>query len=118
MASRTKLLVEVRLYSINWKISSNKIKFKSIFYLTKKGVAECGLSVASKGIFQNGAFDLIDFFYKRCNAEMGSYLENLVKEGKVTRKNELIRSALLYRLTLIQPYIDHWPKVYDFIFIP
>lgn len=76
-----------------------------------KGVAECGLSVASKGIFQNGSFDLIDYFYKRCNSQMAEYLENLVKEGKVTKKNELVRSAILFRLSLIQPYIQHWPKV-------
>lgn len=75
-----------------------------------RGVAECGLSVASKGIFQNGSFDLIDFFYKQCNSQMAEYLEKLVKEGKVTKKNELARSAILFRLSLIQPYIQHWPK--------
>ena len=77
----------------------------------KIGANEIGYSTAAKAIFKNGAFDLIDFFYKKCNADLATYLENLVKEGKVKRKNELIRSALIQRLSLIQPVISHWPQV-------
>lgn len=76
-----------------------------------KGANDVGYSAASKAIFKNGAFDLIDFFYKKCNADLAAYLESLVKEGKVKKKNELIRSALIYRLSLIQPVINHWPQV-------
>ena len=76
-----------------------------------EGVIEAGLSSAStNGIFQNGSFDLIDFFYKKSNADMAEYLEGLIKEGTVTRKNELIRLALIHRLKLTQPYIKHWPN--------
>ena len=72
---------------------------------------DCGYSSASKGIFQNGAFDLIDFFYKDCNSKMARFLENLIKEGKIKRKNELVREAIIYRLKLIQPLVKHWIDV-------
>ncbi len=72
---------------------------------------ECGYSSASKGLFQNGAYDLIDYFYKDCNAKLATHLENVVKEGKIKKKNELIKSAIVYRLGLIQPYIKQWPGV-------
>lgn len=62
-------------------------------------------------MFQNGEFDLIDYFYKSSNQKLANYLEDLVKEGKITKKNEFIRSALVYRLGLIQPYIHQWPQV-------
>jgi ubiquinone biosynthesis protein COQ9 len=55
---------------------------------------------------------LIDFFYKKSNEDLGNYLEKLVAERKVTSKTELIRMAILYRLSLIQVYIEHWPKVF------
>jgi len=75
------------------------------------GATASGLSSASvNGIFKNGAFDLIDFFYKNSNEKLSVYLESLVKEGKITKKNDLIREAILYRLSLIQPYIKHWPN--------
>ena len=62
-------------------------------------------------MLKNGAFDLIDYFYKKSNSDTAAYLENLMKEGKIKRKNELIRLALIHRLSLIQPYIKHWPDV-------
>jgi hypothetical protein len=62
-------------------------------------------------MFQNGEFDLIDYFYKNSNQKLANYLEDLVKEGKITKKNDFIRSALVYRLGLIQPYINQWPQV-------
>lgn len=76
-----------------------------------RAIIDYGLSSAAKGIFENGAFDLIDFFYRQSNNKMADYLENLVKENKILKKNELIREALLYRLSLTQPYIKHWPQV-------
>lgn len=82
------------------KILENSLKFISEHGFTEQaltaGAIEAGLSSASvNGIFANGAFDLIDFFYKKSNQDMSVYLENLVKEGKVTKKNELIRSGNL-----------------------
>lgn len=72
---------------------------------------DLGLSSASKGIFSKGAFDLIDFFYKKSNKDLEVYLEDLIQKGEIKRKNDLIRSAIIYRLSLIQPYIQHWPQV-------
>jgi hypothetical protein len=96
-------------------ILNNALKFVPELGFTEeaisRAIAEHGLSTAAKGIFQNGPFDLIDFFYKKCNAELAVYLEKMIGEGKITRKNELVREALLYRLSLIQPYIQHWPQV-------
>jgi ubiquinone biosynthesis protein COQ9 len=78
----------------------------------KEGVAKSGLSpAATNGIFKNGAFDLIDFFYKKSNTELASYLEGLIQKGEIKSKNKLVREALLYRLQLTQPYIQHWPEV-------
>ncbi|CAF0705092.1 unnamed protein product [Brachionus calyciflorus] len=95
-------------------ILKNALKFVPEYGFTteaiSKGAMEVGLSSAAKGIFNNGAFDLIDFFYKHSNKNLEAYLENLIQEGKIKRKNELIRSAIVYRLTLIQPYIKHWPQ--------
>lgn len=95
-------------------ILKNSLKFVPEYGFTteaiSRGAKEIGLSSASKGIFSNGAFDLIDYFYKQSNKNLEQYLENLVKEGKVTKKNDLIRSAIVYRLSLIQPYIKHWPQ--------
>jgi rpsU-divergently transcribed protein len=68
-----------------------------------------GYSPASKGLFDNGAFDLIDYFYKKSNQQMAHHLEQLIKDGKIVRKNELVKEAIIYRLQLIQPYINHWP---------
>ena len=113
-------------------ILKNALKFVPQYGFTteaiSRGATEVGLSAASKGIFSNGAFDTIDYFYKQSNKNLEEYLDNLVKEGKVKKKNELIRSAIVYRLGLIQPYIRHWPQamaiqsfnpsnVYDFCFI-
>lgn len=97
------------------KILENSLKFVPEHGFTNEaidqGVTESGLSTAAtNGIFKNGAFDLIDFFYKKSNQDLSVYLEGLVKEGTVTRKNELVRMALLYRLRLTQPYIKHWPQ--------
>ena len=72
---------------------------------------EAGYSAAAKGMLRSGAFDLIDYFYKKSNSDTAAYLENLMKEGKIKRKNELIRLAIIHRLSLIQPYIKHWPDV-------
>lgn len=96
------------------KILENSLEFVPEHGFTKQaliqGALSIGLSTASVNqIFQNGSFDLIDYFYKKQNEKLSIYLENLVKEGKVAKKNELIRSAIIYRLTLIQPYIKHWP---------
>jgi rpsU-divergently transcribed protein len=71
---------------------------------------EMGYSAATKGIFPNGAFDLIDYFYKDHNAKLATYLENLIKEGKIKRKNELCRDAIIYRLKLTQPYLRQWTE--------
>ena len=76
------------------------------------GALAAGFSGAVKGIFKSSSFDLIDFFYKKSNEDLGNYLEKLVAERKVTSKTELIRMAILYRLSLIQAYIEHWPKVF------
>lgn len=76
-----------------------------------RGAMDIGYSSASNGLFKNGAFDLIDFFYKDCNAKLAAHLEKLIQENKITKKNELVREAILYRLSLIQPYIKHWPAV-------
>lgn len=97
------------------KILENAMKHVAVHGFTveaiNEGVIEAGLSSAStNGIFTNGSFDLIDFFYKKSNADMADYLEGLIKEGTVTRKNELIRLALIHRLKLTQPYIKHWPN--------
>lgn len=72
---------------------------------------DLGLSSAVKGIFNKGAFDLIDFFYKKSNKDLEVYLEDLMQKGEIKRKNELIRSAIVFRLSLIQPYLNHWPQV-------
>lgn len=77
----------------------------------KEGVSKSGLSpAATNGIFKNGAFDLIDYFYKKSNRELADYLEGLIEAGEITSKNKLVREALLYRLQLTQPYIQHWPE--------
>ena len=98
------------------RILENTLKFVPKHGFTveaiNEGITDAGLSsAATNGIFQNGAFDLINFFYKKCNADLAGYLERLVKEGEITKKNELIRLALIYRLRLTQPYIKHWPQV-------
>ena len=80
------------------------------------GADAAGFSGAVKGIFKNESFDLIDFFYKKSNEDLGIYLEKIVTEGKITSKTELVRMAILYRLSLIQAYIEHWPKVCDFFY--
>jgi len=97
------------------KILENSLKFVPEFGFTTeaitRGVAEAGMSsAATNGIFSHGAFDLIDFFYKKSNADLAEYLEGVVKEGSVTRKNELVRLALIHRLKLTQPYVKHWPQ--------
>lgn len=51
-----------------------------------QGAIDCGLSTASRGIFQNGAFDLIDYFYKKSNKDLAAYLEKSVKEGTIKKK--------------------------------
>lgn len=84
-----------------------------LFFKLKLGASASGFSGAVKGIFKNDSFDLIDFFYKKSNEDLGNYLEKLITEGKITSKTELIRMAILYRLSLIQVYIEHWPKVYE-----
>jgi ubiquinone biosynthesis protein COQ9 len=109
-----------RLFSTEEQELKNKILLNSLKFIKdygfsletlEHGVSESNLSSASvNAIFKNGAFDLIDFFYKNSNEQLSVYLENLVKEGKITRKNDLIRSAILYRLSLIQPYVKHWPN--------
>ena len=77
-----------------------------------QGINESGLSSASaNAIFKKEEFDLIDYFYKKSNSDLADYLENLVKEGKIKSKNSLIRLAIIYRLSLIQPYRKHWPRV-------
>ena len=98
------------------RILENTLKFVPQYGFTveaiNEGITDAGLSsAATNGIFQNGAFDLINYFYKKCNADLADYLERLVKEGEITKKNELIRLALIYRLRLTQPYIKHWPQV-------
>ena len=83
------------------KVLENSLKFISEHGFTEKALAEgamaAGLSSASvNGMFTNGAFDLIDFFYKKSNQDMSVYLENLVKEGKMKKKNDLIKSGNLF----------------------
>ncbi len=82
------------------KILENSLKFVSEYGFTHEALTEgalaAGISSASvNGMFTNGAFDLIDFFYKKSNQDMSVYLENLVKDGKITKKNDLIRSGRL-----------------------
>ena len=72
---------------------------------------DVGLSTAILGIFKNGSFDLIDYFYKKSNEELAAYLEKIVSEGKIKSKTELVRLAIQYRLSLIKVFIEHWPKV-------
>lgn len=96
-------------------VLENSLKHISEYGFTKealtKGALDTGLSSAAvNGMFQNGAFELIDYFYKKSNENLSTYLENLIKEGQIKKKNELIRSAILYRLSLIQPLIRHWPE--------
>lgn len=97
------------------KILGNALKFVPELGFSidaiNKSVTETGLSPAStKGIFKNGSFDLIDFFYKKSNSDLADYLEDLVKKGEVKSKNQLVRLAILHRLRLTQPYIKHWPE--------
>jgi rpsU-divergently transcribed protein len=101
--------------SLRKKILENSLKFVTEFGFSTeaitRGVTEAGLSTAAtNGIFSKGAFDLIDFFYKKSNADLADYLEGVVREGSVTRKNELVRIALIHRLKLTQPYVRHWPQ--------
>jgi len=97
------------------KILENSLKFVPELGFTREainqGVAEAGLSeAATNGIFKNGSFDLIDFFYKKSNADLAEYLEELIKAGEIKRKNELVRLAIIRRLELTQPYLKHWPE--------
>ncbi|RNA42926.1 ubiquinone biosynthesis mitochondrial [Brachionus plicatilis] len=95
-------------------ILKNALKFVPEYGFTSeaisKGAIDLGLSSASQGIFSKGSFDLIDFFYKKSNKDLEVYLEDLIKKAEVKRKNELIRSGIIFRLNLIQPYIKHWPQ--------
>lgn len=96
-------------------ILENALKFVPELGFTteaiNKGVVETGLSsAATNGIFRNGSFDLIDYFYKKSNKDLSIYLEGLVEEGVVTKKNEFIRLAIIHRLKLTQPFIKHWPQ--------
>lgn len=101
--------------SLRKKILENSLKFVPELGFSREaisqGVAEAGLSEAStNGIFKNGSFDLIDFFYKKSNADLSDYLSELIKAGEIKKKNELVRLAIIRRLELTQPYIKHWPE--------
>ena len=81
------------------------------------GAVDIGYSAATKAMFTKGSFELIDFFYKKCNKQLADHLQKLISEGQLTKKNELIREAIIYRLALIQPYLDNWPQVCFFMIL-
>ena len=64
-------------------------------------------------MFENGAFDLINFFYKSSNKDLEIHLENYLKEASENKVPipVLIREAITYRLKLLHPYIEKWPEV-------
>ena len=114
MVSAVTQLVKVgRSLSTNLVYTLFLLKLIIHFVLTVSnlGAVDIGYSAAAKAMFAKGSFDLIDFFYKRCNQQLADYLKKLIIEGQLTKKNELIREAIIFRLTLIQPYLDHWPQV-------
>ena len=69
-----------------------------------------GYSAASVGMFTNGAFDLINLFYKDSNEKVLNHLREATKEKKMSVP-DLIRLGITFRLQLIQPYIEKWPEV-------
>ena len=71
---------------------------------------DLGLSDASVGMFKNGAFDMIDLFYKDSNEKVLEHLRAVTKDKKMSVP-DLIRLGITFRLQLTQPYIEHWPQV-------
>jgi len=87
------------------------------------GAEEVGLSVGATGMFPSGGFDLADYFYKRCNKNLITHLEEQVTitEGKVQRSQPLgqfMESTLEVRLRMIVPYLDRWPQAMGLMSLP
>jgi len=90
-----------------------------------RGCSEVGLSVASVGMFSNGAGDLVSYFLERCNSELDGKLTDLKErrpsaeerfsgmgeeERTETRTTEKLAAAVQMRLEMVLPYIDTWPQ--------
>ena len=87
-----------------------------------KACEEKGLSVASLGMFPNGAGDLVVHFWHKCNASLDEKLTELSSKAEKPspedrfsqdqhhRTTEKLTAALQMRLEMVVPYLDMWPQ--------
>jgi len=99
---------------IEERILKNAMKYVPQFGFTRdaisQGAIEAGFSPATESIFKKGEFDLIDYFYKNSNKRLEEHLTELKQQNTKLGISELIRTALVFRLKLLEPYIEHWPR--------
>lgn len=101
-----------------WSVESIQCGAESINY---PGVAH--------GLFPNGAIELIQHFYSKCNRELIEHLQKELsstgidsdgkpKPAEVPNPRNFTIKAIRMRLEMIAPYKDNWPQALGLMAIP
>ncbi|CAG0923616.1 unnamed protein product [Notodromas monacha] len=80
-----------------------------------KGAKSIGLPSVAHGLFNDGAVDLVAFFYLKCNEDLTKWMEQEVERSAGSSqihcsKTDLIRDSVKHRLEMILPVEAQWPQ--------
>lgn len=80
------------------------------------GADSLGLPSVAHGMFPKGGVELVNFFYRDCNAQLSKQLAQKVEENRELEDSTkpstrtFIREAAQARLQMLIPYIEKWPQ--------
>lgn len=75
-------------------------------------------------MFENGAVDLVYYFYTTCNQELSETLKKRSLEtspdgtAKKESPGEQVKDAIEIRLKMVVPYKDNWPQAIALMALP
>ncbi|XP_071959228.1 ubiquinone biosynthesis protein COQ9-A, mitochondrial-like [Antedon mediterranea] len=89
-----------------------------------EGAIAVGYPGVAHGMFERGGGDLLHFFVAKCNRKLAEHLaeeaKQIAEHPDLPKKkvSHIIRDAIEFRLRLIIPYINHWPRAMALTAVP
>lgn len=107
------------------KFNEKILKLKMIYCkIHVTGAESIGYPGITHGMFENGAVDLVYYFYTNCNQELNEILKKKSLEtspdgsAKKESPGEQVKDALEIRLKMVVPYKDTWPQAIALMALP